>query len=224
MIRATLMALLIGVLLSGCRSSSTPSGPAGLFASGYLTEEGSLRLWRQDSQGEPRRVFTFYSPFSRAYSETTDYHWQESKLIAVEQIRKGKQGDVSTTEVRFDSRGELIFMQRQQAGRRESLTAETVSRLQFEASRLRESSDDLRRGDVVLRQAQWTERHQAIACQGEQQQPQFNETTLRLIDAYSKTTIGPRFIAWLEGPEKTTQLLLLSSENLCQNEPDKTTF
>ena len=76
--------------------------------------------------------------------------WQADKLLSVERHVTGQQPDDVT--LRFDHQGNLNFMQRQLAGRREAVSADSVELYRFDAQRMLAQSNALLSGRVLLRQ------------------------------------------------------------------------
>lgn len=59
---------------------------------------------------------------------------------------------------RFDDRGDLSFMQRESDGEKQQLSNDQIDLYRYRADQIRQISDALRQGRVVLRQA--------LACDG----------------------------------------------------------
>lgn len=215
-IRRTPAALLI--VLAGCSSHSELPD---FTASGYLADRGAVRIWRKNHDQQAVRMMTVYSPFNGGATETSDYLWQQGKLVSVERHITGAQPDDVT--LRFDPDGNLSFMQRQLAGRREALDSDAVALYQFDAQRLLKISDDLLSGNVLLKQGSWLPGGQVTNCAGAPENPDLDSNELRIIAQQQSIKPGPLGIAWLEAPAGT-QLLLISPQNLCAGEPKEENF
>lgn len=210
--------LTILLLLAGCSSHSDLPD---FTASGYLADRGAVRIWRKDSQAEISHMMTVFTPFSGGATETTDYQWLGGKPVAIERHVSGKQPDDVT--LRFDHDGALSFMQRQLAGHREPLSADEVALYQFDAQRMVKISDDLLSGRVMLTQGVWSLGGTVKTCQGNEVRPDFDMLEREHIDKQQNTSATPLSVAWLETPDDT-QLLLVSAEDLCKNEPTGADF
>ena len=208
-------ALLCLALLSGC--SSTPDIPP-FTASGYLADRGAVRIWRKNS---PARVHlqTRYTPFNGDAAETTDYLWQDDKLISVARRSSGSQPDDVT--LRFDQDGSLSFMQRQLAGRREAVDPDTIELYKFDAQRMLAQSNALLSGRVVLKQGQWLGGKKVKSCEGAQLSPAFDDYAWRMVT--QQRSGAPLLVSWLEGPQGT-QLLRAAPGESCDTQPKEADF
>jgi len=216
--KLTLPLIFTTLLLAGC-SSHTDS--PNFSASGYLADRGAVRIWRKNSQQQLSHMVTIYTPFNGAATETTDYQWQDGKLVSLERHLSGKQPDNVT--LRFDHEGTLSFMQRQLAGKRELLSSDEVALYQFDAQRMAKISDDLLGGRVQLIQGRWSSTGTVLSCQGNELSPPFDLLARERIEQQQKTSPTPLNIAWLETPDDA-QLLLVSTGDLCQSEPKEADF
>lgn len=206
------------ILLAGCSSHSDLPD---FTASGYLADRGTVRIWRKNQHEHVSHMMTVYTPFNGAATETSDYLWQQGKLVSVERHVTGDKPDDVT--LRFDQDGGLSFMQRQLSGRREALSADEVALYQFDAQRMLKISDDLLSGKVLLRQGKRQQDGTVTTCQGSAVQPELDQTELAYIARQQRHTTGPVSISWLEAP-LGTQLLLVSASDLCKTEPKEEGF
>lgn len=208
------------LLLAGCSSHSDLPD---FTASGYLADRGAVRIWRKDHEKQLFHMMTVFTPFSGGATETTDYQWLDGKPVAIERHIAGKQPD--DVMLRFNHNGEVSFMQRQLAGRREPLSADEIALYQFDAQRMVKISDDLLSGRVMLIQGRWSPTGRVTSCQGQDVSPDFDMLEREYIDKQQRaaSTSTPLNIAWLETPNDT-QLLLASVEDLCKNEPKEADF
>jgi len=206
------------ILLAACSSHSDLPD---FTASGYLADRGTVRIWRKNQHEQVSHLMTVYTPFNGAATETSDYLWQQGKLVSVERHVIGDKPDDVT--LRFDQDGSLSFMQRQLSGRREALSADEIALYQFDAQRMLKISDDLLSGNVLLRQGSWQQDGTITTCQGKTVRPELDQTELGRIARQQRDTSGPVSIAWLEAPGGT-QLLLISASDLCKTEPKEEGF
>ncbi|CCG85559.1 DUF1481 domain-containing protein [Erwinia piriflorinigrans] len=205
------------MLLAGCSSHSDLPD---FTASGYLADRGTVRIWRKNQQ-QGVRLMTVYTPFNGATVETSDYLWQQGKLTSIERHVTGSQPDDVT--LRFGQQGNVSFMQRQLAGRREALSADAVAMYQFDGQRMLKISDDLLSGRVLLKQGKWQPDGSVIGCQGERVRPELDSTELERVARQQRDISGLPGIAWLEAPAGT-ELLMVTATNLCQNTPKEDDF
>lgn len=212
------LSLAMLLLLAGCR---THSDLPDFTASGYLADRGAVRIWRKNHNQQVVRLMTVYTPFSGAAVETSDYLWQQGKLIAIERHVTGGQPDNVT--LRFDQDNNVSFMQRQLAGRREALSADAVALYQFDGQRMLKISDDLLSGSVLLKQGKWQQDGSVVSCQGERIRPELDSTELGRIARQQGDTSGFANIAWLEAPAGT-ELLMVTATDLCKSEPKEADF
>lgn len=122
-----LMTLVLAFGLSAC---SSQSGSPLFSASGYIADSGVVRLWRQDNaQQQPQVLMSVYSPYSGDNTRVTFYEYQNGIL---REIRRNDLGhNPQSVELRFDEQGQVSFMQRQLAERREQLSADNIAVYQF---------------------------------------------------------------------------------------------
>ena len=205
-------------MLAGC--SSGPAHPD-FSASGYLADRGAVRIWRKERDSHVTRLMTVYTPFNSPTVETTDYQWQQDKLVSIERHTAGEHPESVT--MRFDQDGSLSFMQRQLESRREALSADAIALYQYDAGRMLTISDDLLKGRVVLRQGHWTPSGTVTLCQKGTRHPSFDRYAASYITQHQQESGKPLSIAWLEAPGGT-QLLLVSAEDLCPAQPTAEDF
>ncbi len=206
-------ALLFLLLLSGC--GSTPDTPP-FTASGYLADRGAVRIWRKNSGHLTVHIRTLYTPFNGDASETTDYVWQEEKLVSVARHVSGKQPDDVT--LRFDQDGSLSFMQRQLANRREAVDTDTVELYKFDAQRMLAQSNALLSGRVMLKQGLWRGAKQIESCDGARVSPAFDDYAFQTLAQQQRRSSEPLLVSWLEAPEGT-QLLRAAPGERCDSQP-----
>ncbi|MFJ5162435.1 DUF1481 domain-containing protein [Pantoea sp. NPDC088449] len=211
-------ALLWGALLTGC--SSTPDLPA-FTASGYLADRGTVRIWRKNSDHQAVHLRTVFTPFSGDAMETTDYSWQQQQLVSVERHLAGAQPDDVT--LRFDHQGNLNFMQRQLAGRREAVSADSVELYRFDAQRMLDQSNALLEGRVLLRQGHWLGGNQVRECDDKLVNAPFDRDTLYTLGRQQQSQAAPLMVSWLEAPEGV-QLLRVTSDDECSWQPKESDF
>jgi len=215
---SVLFIISIMLLLAGCSSHQKLPD---FTASGYLADRGAVRIWRKESTPHTIHLMTIYTPFSGSATETTDYLWQEDKLVSIERHIAGAHPESVT--MRFDQDGNLSYMQRQLEGRREALSSDAVALYQFDAGRMLKISDDLLEGHILLRQGHWTLGGAVTLCQGGGIHPRFDSYSTNYITQHQQASGKPVSISWLEAP-KGTQLLLVSLKDVCPAEPEAADF
>lgn len=208
-------ALLFSVLLTGCRSTSDL--PA-FTASGYLADRGTVRIWRKNADHQMVHLRTVYTPFNSEAMETTDYFWQQNKLLSVERHVTSKRPDDVT--LRFDALGNLNFMQRQLVGRREAVSDDSVALYRFDAQRILAQSNALLSGRVLLHQGHWLGGTQVRDCDGKIVNAPFNRDMLETLQQYSHSSL---MVSWLEAPEGV-QLLRVTTNDECRWLPKESDF
>ncbi|WP_411705713.1 DUF1481 domain-containing protein [Edaphovirga cremea] len=210
--RPSLIAGLLAFGLVGCSTSTPP-----LFtASGYVADQGINRLWRMDdTQQQPQTLINVYSPYHGGDTIITRYEYQNRDLRLVRETHAGEDGEI--IQLRFDGEGEVSFMQRQLATRREKLSSDDIIRYKYQAQRVLELSNTLRAGRVELQQGLWKQ-GVITGCNGKQLQPEFgtySQVWLAKRASQSDDLLG---LAWLNAPEGT-ELLLVANEDFCRWEP-----
>ncbi len=211
-IRRWLLAAAVASSLAGC---SFHSAPPAFTASGYVADQGVMRLWRKDDdQQRPLVLMSVYSPYSGAGTVTTLYEYQNGTLRQIR--RSGPLQGQDNLQVRFAEDGTVSFMQRQLAERREQLSSDDIALYQYQARRIQEVSNALRAGDVRLLQGHW---HGGVVqtCSGQQLRPGFDEQALDWIARRDRSGQSLS-LAWLEAPEGR-QLLLVANDDFCRWEP-----
>ncbi len=216
--RFSLLPLLTAITLVGCSSHSQHPD---FSASGYLADRGSVRIWRKEHDSQISRLMTVYTPFNGPTAETTDYQWQQGRLVAIERHTAGEHPESVT--MRFDQDGSLSFMQRQLENRREALSADAIALYQYDAGRMLAISDDLLKGRVVLQQGHWMPSGTVTLCKKGIRYPVFDRYAMSYITQHQQESGKPLSIAWLEAPGGT-QLLLVSADDLCPAQPTAEDF
>ncbi|MCL2895959.1 DUF1481 domain-containing protein [Brenneria tiliae] len=197
-------------LLVAC-GSHAPSPP--VFASGYLSDRGVVRLWRKDdAQHNATRLIVVYNPLQGDSTVVTRYLYQQDKIREIKRTLELQKDD---TEIRFAQDGTVSFMQRQLAQRRESISDDELALYQWDAQRLLELSEVLQAGKVVLKQGTW-QNGRVVTCDGQQTRPDFDSASQGWIDKQKQPLVS---VAWLEAPEGT-QLLLADQGNFCRWEAE----
>ena len=138
---------LAGVLLLSACSHDSALPP--FTASGYAGDQGAVRIWRKDVNGEVHLLSAF-SPWHKGNTSTAEYRWQDDALSLIELNIYSKTPE--HIRVRFDIRGELSFMQREVDGQKQQLSSDQIALYRYRADQTRQTSDALRQGRVVLRQ------------------------------------------------------------------------
>lgn len=203
----------VAALVVSCSSHSPPSA---LYAGGYLSDRGVVRVWRKDDPAQQQTaLMTVFSPFNGHSTQITRYQFQQN---AVREITQSKSApDKEDVRLRFDAKGAVSYMQRQLPDRREPLSEDDIALYQFDAGRLLEMSDIMRTGNVQLKQGQWQD-GVVVTCDGQRIRPNLDRRASQRIAQRQQRSSVPLSIAWLESPEGT-QLLLVANEDFCRWEP-----
>lgn len=212
------MLLAAGVmLLTAC--SSSPSLPS-FTASGYADDRGAVRIWRKDS-GDDVRLLTVFSPWRNGETSTGEYRWQGDTLSLIELNIYGKQRE--HIRARFDDNGELSFMQREVGDRKQQISSDSIALYRYRGEQIRQTSDALRQGRVVLRQGRWQSDGSVITCEGQTLRPALDSMALEHIKRRQRNASLAVSIAWLEAAEGS-QLLLVANEDYCHWQPTEKNF
>ena len=141
--------MLAGALfLTACsHNSSLPP----FTASGFAEDQGAVRIWRKDS-GDNVHLLAVFSPWRSGDTTTREYRWQGDNLTLIN-INVYSKPPVNI-RARFDDRGDLSFMQRESDGEKQQLSNDQIDLYRYRADQIRQISDALRQGRVVLRQTQ----------------------------------------------------------------------
>lgn len=207
-----LAALTGALLLTACSSNKLPP----FTASGYVADQGVMRIWRQDNNDGSVHMLTALSPYRSRATTTSEYRWQDDELVFIEQNVQGEKPE--HIKVRFDDRGELSFMQREVNGQKQQLSNEQIALYQYHATRMKATSEALRIGKVVLRQGRWHRDGTVTTCEGETFRPKLDAPSLSHIARRQSHSSLEVSIAWLEAPEGS-QLLLVANQDFCSWQP-----
>lgn len=215
-LRATVLAGV--VLLAAC---STRSALPPFTASGYVADNGVVRIWRKDEGNAGVHLFTAFSPWSSGDTATGEYRWQGDRLTLIEHTLYGK--EIERVQIRFDNRANLSFMQRETKGQKQQLSDDGVALWHFRAQQVRTLSDTLRSGHVVLRQGRWQSDGTVLDCEGQRIHPALDSAAIHRIKRRQSNASLAVSIAWLEAPEGA-QLLLVANADYCRWQPNPKTF
>ena len=211
------LALAGALLLAAC---SHDSSPPPFTASGYAGDQGAVRLWRKDVDDDVH-ILSAFSPWRSGDTSTSEYRWQGDTLALIELNIYGKQPE--HIRVRFDDHGELSFMQREVNGQKQQLSSDQIALYRYRADQIRQTSDALRQGQVILRQGRWHADHSVSTCEGQTVKPEFDEQALSHIERRQRHSSAEVSVAWLEAPEGA-QLLLVANEDYCTWQPQEKNF
>lgn len=202
------------VALSACSFHASP--PPSFSASGFVADEGIVRLWRKnDDKQQVETLQTIYSPYRGDATVMTRYSYQDGVLHEIKRTDSSPQSD--KVELRFDRDGGVSFMQRQLANRRESLSSDEIALYQYQARRVLELSEALNVGRVKLVQGRW-QQGKMQSCQGQPVNPNFDNRAQDWIHKRAAQSNQPLGVAWLDAPEGMA-LLLVANEDFCRWEP-----
>lgn len=212
------LAALTGVLLlTACSHNTLPP----FTASGYIADQGVVRIWRKDNSDDSVHMLTALSPYHDGATTTSEYRWQGDELVFFEQNIQGKSPE--HIKLRFDDRGELSFMQREVNAQKQQLSNEQIALYQYQASQTKMTSEALRIGKVVLRQGRWHRDGTVTTCEGETFKPKLDEAALSHVIRRQSHSSLEVSIAWLEAPEGS-QLLLVANQDFCFWQPKASDF
>ncbi|MGC6595273.1 DUF1481 domain-containing protein, partial [Escherichia coli] len=83
------------------------------------------------------------------------------------------------------------------------------------ADQIRQTSDALRQGRVILHQGRWHANHTVTTCEGETLKPDLESWAINHIERRPSHSSVEVSVAWLEAPEGS-QLLLVANEDFCR--------
>ncbi len=209
---------LAGVLLLTACSHDTSLPP--FTASGFADDQGAVRIWRKDSDGETHLLSAF-SPWHHGNTSLSEYRWQGDTLTLVELNIYSQPPE--HVRVRFDDRGELSFMQREVNGQKQQLSSDQVALYRYRAEQIRQTSDALRQGRVMLRQGRWQANRTVQTCEGKTVKPDLDSFALNRIEQRQTRSAAAVSVAWLEAPEGA-QLLLVANGDFCRWQPMEKSF
>ena len=213
------VAALGGVLLLSACSHNSALPP--FTASGYADDQGAVRIWRKDSASDTRLLAVF-SPWHDGNTSTSEYRWQDDRLTLIELNIYSKPSE--HVRARFDSRGELSFMQREVDGQKQQLSSDQIALYRYRAEQIHQTSDALRQGRVVLRQGRWhADTGSVTTCEGETIIPDLDSWSISRIERRQSRSSVDVSVAWLEAPEGS-QLLLVANSDFCRWQPKEKTF
>lgn len=215
--RQGLLAIGLAFLLSAC-SSTTPKLPE-FTASGYIADEGVVRLWRLNNKAsEPLVIMSVYSFYQKPETMITFYEYRQNRLW---QIRSEilEPTNPSSWHLRLNKQGEVIFMQQETKGEKRPLNEDERLTMIFSASKEREISEALAIGKVNLVQGVWYQ-NKMTTCAGEKVNVSFETPEMRWLEKRTQHSTKPAYVAWLDSPDGN-QLLMVAEHDFCKWEPTK---
>ncbi|MFS1539037.1 MAG: DUF1481 domain-containing protein [Candidatus Phlomobacter fragariae] len=216
MIGRSLIILGIFSLLGACTSQPKI---AEFSASGFISDDGVVRLWRlNDQKSNPQVIVAVYSSYKRKNTNITFFEYRQGKLWQIRHESFGYKNK-EQQQLRFDQNDHIIFMQRIVNDNKVSLTEDDIVRWRFESDRLIDLSTALIFGNVHLYQGHWRQ-GQITTCSGEKSAVRFSSHAENWIRQRAQISEGDLTIAWLEAPEGN-ELLLVANENFCLWAPTK---
>ncbi|KFC92266.1 Protein of uncharacterised function (DUF1481) [Leclercia adecarboxylata] len=211
------MALAGILLLSACsHDSSLPP----FTASGYADNQGAVRIWRKDTDDEVHLLSAF-SPWHSGSTTTSEYRWQGDTLAFIDVNIYSKVPE--HVRVRFDDHGELSFMQRDIGGLKQQLSTDQIDLYRYRAEQVRQTSDALRQGRVVLHQGRWHADGTVTTCEGQTLKPDLDSWATEHIGRRQSHSSMEVSVAWLVAAEGS-QLLLVANEDFCTWQPTEKSF
>ncbi|EAB8941738.1 DUF1481 domain-containing protein [Salmonella enterica subsp. enterica serovar Bonariensis] len=208
------------LLLTACSHNASPPP---FTASGFAGDHGAVRIWRKDTNDEVH-LLSVFSPWHSGSTTTSEYRWQGDTLSLIELNIYSKPPE--HIRARFDAHGELSFMQREVGGQKQQLSNDQIALYRYRAEQIRQTSDALRLGRVILRQGRWHADHTVTTCEGETLKPDLDSWAISHIERrqnrQNRSSVEVS-VAWLEAPEGS-QLLLVANSDFCHWQPQAKTF
>jgi hypothetical protein len=205
--------LITGCVLQGC---STHVPASRFFATGFTTDHGVNRIWREDTQnGQPQTLISVFTPYQGNESSMTRYEYLQGKLFQIKQTYIDS-SDLSIT-IRFDTEGNVIFMQRQLATGKEPLSADDIARYRYDATTILTMSNVLHAGNVVLEQGRW-EQGKISSCANQPVKLSLDVRSQVLLAKSAAKSNDRLALAWLNSP-KGDELLLVANADFCHWQP-----
>lgn len=205
------------LLMAGC---SQHTAPPPFTASGYADDRSAVRIWRKDTPGEVHLLAAF-SAWGNGSTSTREYRWQGDRLILIELNNSGN--PTEHIRVHFDDQQAVSFMQREVGEQKQPLSDEQLALYRYQAKHIRQTSDALHQGKVMLYQGRWHADQTVTTCEGKTLTPQLDSDALAYIASHQHPSSQEVSIAWLESSEGI-QLLLVSQEDFCRWQPQEKTF
>ena len=213
------LAALVGSLLLSACSSQQQLPP--FTASGYIADQGAVRIWRKESSDGNTHILAAFSPWREGATTVGQYRWHNEQLTFLELNIADK--DPEQVKIRFASNGELSFMQREVNAQKQQLSEDQIALYQYRARQIKEVSEALRIGHVVLHQGHWNGNNTVTTCEDTVVTPKLDSESLGFIERRQGRSAAKVSVAWLEAPEGT-QLLLVANENFCTWQPKADDF
>lgn len=114
-------------------------------------------------------------------------------------------------------------MQREVDGQKQQLSSDQVALYRYRATQIRQTSDALRQGRVVLRQGRWHANQTVTTCEGQTVRPALDARALAHIERRQNHSSVEVSVAWLEASDGA-QLLLVANEDFCTWQPQEKNF
>lgn len=206
------------MLLSAC-SSQQQLPP--FAATGYIADQGAVRIWRKESSGGNTHILAVFSPWREGATTVGEYRWHDNQLTLLE--LNIADNDPEQVKIRFADNGELSFMQREVNNQKQQLSEDQIALYLYRARQINEVSEALRIGHVVLQQGRWHSNNTVTTCEGIITTPKLDNEALRFIERRQNHSASDVSIAWLEAPEGS-QLLLVANEDFCTWQPKADDF
>lgn len=185
-------------------------------ATGYLADRGVVRIWQHTTSSNYTMLQTVFTPFDGSDESEAIYHWDEESLVSIS--KQSLQGPENRFSARFSRKdGTTTFMQQKYANSRQPLTVNELELAKFEAQRVLEVSRDLINGRVTLHQGRWLSDQQVETCDRTLAPFRSNDRENQRLRSLSQQS--PAYVAWIEAPEGQ-QVLLMTTRNLCQQQPN----
>jgi len=213
------LAALAGIVFLTACSSHEELPP--FSATGYIADQGAVRIWRKESSGGNTHILAAFSPWREGATTVGEYRWHDEQLTLLELNIAGKNPE--QVKIRFTDNGELSFMQREVNAQKQQLSEDQIALYLYRARQMKEVSEALRIGHVVLHQGRWHSNKTVTTCEGTLTTPKLDNEALRFIERRQSNSASDVSIAWLEAPEGS-QLLLVANQDFCTWQPKPDDF
>lgn len=204
-------------MLSACSShSDLPE----FSASGFIADDGVIRMWRLNSpQNEPQVLMVVYSPYKGTDTSVNFFEYRAGQLwqIRSQILNSGK--EEITEQLRFNKNDDVIFMQRVENNQKIALSDDDITRWRFEAKRILDINTALVVGNVQLYQGRWSQ-DKITTCSGDVKTVTFEPYAQDWLASRAKAWHQQLNVAWLESPEGN-QLLMVADHDFCRWQPNK---
>lgn len=108
-------------------------------------------------------------------------------------------------------------MQHEVDGQKQQLSSDQIALYRYRANQIRQTSDALRQGRVVLRQGRWHADRTVTTCEGETLKPDLDVWAISHIERRQQRSSIEVSVAWLEAPDGSQLLLVVMKTSATGN-------